>query len=121
MKISSLFVLFCMLAVYSCSLKPKTDLNNIIVDSTAVSNKILIKTHPMNYDDSLPNKRFSKSEIISCSFNKEALFGTWTTSHENPACDFVINEKELYLCDYDGDGARFYKIEKDTLFLDNPY
>jgi hypothetical protein len=113
---------FCTLIVYSCTDKPKqNDIGNNSVDTPAVGKKIFIKGDAENYNDSLPNKRFKKSEIVSCSFKKEALFGIWTTSNDNPACEFDLKEKEFYLCDYDGDGSRLYKIEKDTLFLDNPY
>ena len=122
MKSLTLLAIFCTLVMYACSDKPKqNDPHNSTVDSPAVSRKIFIKGDPENYNDSLPNKRFKKSEIISCSFKKEALFGIWTTSNDNPACDFDLNAKEFFLCDYDGDGSRLYKIVKDTLFLDNPY
>ncbi|THU34874.1 hypothetical protein FAM09_23050 [Niastella caeni] len=123
MKSFILIALFCTLVMYACSDKPeqKDSNTNSTADSPSVSKKIFIKGDPANYNDTLPNKRFKRSEIVSCSFKKEALFGTWTTSYENPACDFKIDEKEYFLCDYDGDGSRLYKIVKDTLFLDNPY
>ena len=122
MKSLILLVLLATLVMYGCSPKSKPkDLNNSPVDSPVINKKIFIKGDPENYNDSLPNKRFKKSEIISSSFKKEALFGIWTTSNDNPACDFTLSEKEFFFCDYDGDGSRFYKIVKDTIFLDNPY
>lgn len=123
MKPCSWLLLFCFLIVYSCADKPKSNTVKIS-DKTAdsISNKkLFIHGDPENFEDSLPNKRFKKSEIISCSFKKEALFGVWTTSHDNPACDFELSAKKFLLCDYDGDGSRLYKIEKDTLYLDNPF
>ncbi len=65
------------------------------VDPAPVSEPLFIKGDVDNGNDSLPNMRYKKSEIISTTFKKEALFGVWTTSHENPACDFEIDEKEI--------------------------
>lgn len=75
----------------------------------------------LNLKDSLPNKRFSKSEIINSKFNTKFIFGTWTLSYNEPACSFQINEKCFSFCDYDGNGERLYKIIVDSIFLDNPY
>ena len=71
-------------------------------------------------NEPLPNKRFGKSEIINPKFDPNLIFGVWTFSHDAPACEFEINEKRILLCDYDGDGERFYRIINDSIFLDNP-
>jgi hypothetical protein len=71
-------------------------------------------------EEPLPNQRFKKSEVIAPTFDPNLLFGVWTLSADAPACEFEINKKRLLLCDYDGNGERHYKINKDSIFLDNP-
>jgi hypothetical protein len=71
-------------------------------------------------EEPLPNQRFTKSEIIAPTFDHNLLFGVWAFSDDAPACEFEINKKRLMLCDYDGNGERLYKINKDSIFLDNP-
>jgi hypothetical protein len=68
----------------------------------------------------LPNTRFGKSEIINSKFDPKLIFGVWTLSYDDPACNFEINEKSLLLCVYDGDGERLYRIIGDSIYLDNP-
>jgi len=75
----------------------------------------------LNLNDSLPNKRFGKSEIINSKFNPKLFFGIWTLSYDDPACDFEMDEKVLSFCDYDGESDRLYKIIVDSVFLDNPF
>lgn len=80
----------------------------------------LAKESAEQVEEPLPNQRFGKSEIIAPTFDPKLLFGVWTLSDDAPACEFEINKKRLLLCDYDGDGERLYKINKDSIFLDNP-
>lgn len=71
--------------------------------------------------ESKPNKRFGKSVIINSAFDTSLIFGVWTKSYDDPACDFELDARRFLICDYDGDGERLYKIIGDSIFLDNPY
>jgi len=64
------------------------------------------------------SKRFNLSEIVNPLFPKNQILGTWTTSQENPSCDFLITERSFIYCDYDGNGERLYRIVKDSIYLD---
>lgn len=70
----------------------------------------------------LPNRRFGKSSIIHPKFDPQLIFGSWETTDGDPGGCCEINEKRYLLCDYDeGDPKRLYRIESDSIFLDNPY
>ncbi|KAA2239560.1 hypothetical protein F0L74_25520 [Chitinophaga agrisoli] len=64
------------------------------------------------------SKRFKSSEIINSAFPTAHILGTWTHSLDEPGCDFLINAQAFMYCDYDGNGERLYRIEADSIFLD---
>lgn len=71
-------------------------------------------------DKSLPNQHFGKSEIVKPNFDPQLLFGIWADKKDASSCNFEINKTRVLYCDYDGNGERLYKINEDSIFLDNP-
>jgi hypothetical protein len=119
MKAQLAFVIAIALTVTSCKqdkeiVKPvKIQAEDTIVPEPEIQE--------LNLTDSLPNQRFGKSAIINSKFDTKLLFGIWVKSNDDPACDFQWNEKVFSFCDYDGNPDRLYKVNGDSLFLDNPY
>jgi hypothetical protein len=102
-------VFSCLIILVSCNQNEKPISKPSTTDSIT-SNRIVPST----------KQKFIKSEIINPDFDTALIFGIWGTSLTAPACEFEITANHLLLCDYDGDGQRFYKIIGDSILLDNP-
>ena len=114
-------ILLSVLTIFICSCGSGVDKSKTVeIKQDSLPATTFLKESEETSEESLPNRRFKKSEIIEPTFDPELLFGVWTISYEAPACEFEISKKRLLLCDYDGDGERLYKIKKDSIFLDNP-
>ena len=124
MKYSLLFLILALSLLLACNKTFEAETTNTPKPKATKENSNDLEETELNeseYEVPPPNTRFGKSQIINSRFDPKLIFGVWTHSHKDPACEFEINEKRLLLCDYDGDGERLYRIENDSLLLDNPW
>ncbi|MEO5775923.1 MAG: hypothetical protein ABIQ27_03400 [Flavobacterium sp.] len=61
-----------------------------------------------------------KSKITNSAFEKENIFGIWTTDPNGPHADFELTENSFYLVDYDGDGDMSYEINDNKIKIKYP-
>jgi hypothetical protein len=78
-----------------------------------------------NVSDSLPNRRFGKSEIINSMFPIKALLDVWTSS--NTSTEIFLTEEYFVIREDSPDKSEsldhknLYKIIEDSIFIDTPF